>query len=299
MRALLLPAALIAVLLPRLGHAEFEFEEYKTRLPWIWETPAKPSAPAVQDPAWPSDEIDRFILARLESAGMKPASATSDRSWFRRIHFAVTGLPPAPAATRAFLADKTPERRRKAVEMLLASPHYGERWARHWMDLVRYAESRGHESDFGIANAWRYRDYLVRALNTDVPYDQFVREHLAGDLLDPPRLHPETRANESILGTGWPFLGEEVHSPVDIRQDECDRTDNKIDVMTKTFLGLTVACARCHDHMFDAIYQKDYYALSGFVASSSYRQVRYESIEVNKAQARKLTALRAKPPPRF
>ena len=297
MRALLLPAALIAVLLPRLGHAEFEFEEYKTRLPWIWETPAKPSAPAVQDPAWPSDEIDRFILARLESAGMKPASATSDRSWFRRIHFAVTGLPPAPAATRAFLADKTPERRRKAVEMLLASPHYGERWARHWMDLVRYAESRGHESDFGIANAWRYRDYLVRALNTDVPYDQFVREHLAGDLLDPPRLHPETRANESILGTGWPFLGEEVHSPVDIRQDECDRTDNKIDVMTKTFLGLTVACARCHDHMFDAIYQKDYYALSGFVASSSYRQVRYESIEINKAQARKLSALRKEAAP--
>ncbi|HAO94931.1 MAG TPA: hypothetical protein DCQ96_02650, partial [Verrucomicrobiales bacterium] len=173
-------------------------------------------------------------------------------------------------------------------------PHYGERWARHWMDLVRYAESRGHESDFEIANAWRYRDYLVRAFNADVPYNNFVTEHIAGDLLATPRLDPQTGANESILATGWPFLGEEVHSPVDIRQDECDRTDNKIDVLSKTFLGLTVACARCHDHMFDAIYQKDYYALSGFVASSSYRQVRYESIEVNKAQARKLTALRAK-----
>jgi len=162
------------------------------------------------------------------------------------------------------------------------------------MDLVRYAESRGHESDFGIANAWRYRDYLVRAFNADVPYNDFVTEHIAGDLLAAPRLDPQTKANESILATGWPFLGEEVHSPVDIRQDECDRTDNKIDVLSKTFLGLTVACARCHDHMFDAIYQKDYYALSGFVASSSYRQVRYESIEVNKAQARKLAALRAK-----
>ena len=297
MRALLLPSILISVLLPRPGQAEFEFEKYKSRLPWIWETPVKGSAPAVKDTGWPSDEIDRFILARLEKDDMKPAPAASDRHWYRRVHFAITGLPPSPTAIQTFLEDQAPERRRTAVQTLLSSPHYGERWARHWMDLVRYAESRGHESDFGIANAWRYRDYLVRALNADVPYDQFVREHLAGDLLDPPRLHPETRANESILGTGWPFLGEEVHSPVDIRQDECDRTDNKIDVLSKTFLGLTVACARCHDHMFDAIYQKDYYALSGFVASSSYRQVRYESIEVNRQQARRLAGLREKAAP--
>ena len=224
---------------------------------------------------------------------MTPAPPASDRHWFRRVNFAITGLPPTTEATEEFLSNSDEDRRRSAVESLLSSPHYGERWARHWMDLVRYAESRGHESDFGIANAWRYRDYLVRAFNADVPYDEFVAEHIAGDLLEAPRLDPRTNANESILGTGWPFLGEEVHSPVDIRQDECDRTDNKIDVLSKTFLGLTVACARCHDHMFDAIYQKDYYALSGFVASSSYRQVRYESIEVNKAQAQKLAALRA------
>ncbi len=294
MRSLCLVSLLIAILLPESVRGEFSFEEYKDRLPWIWESPTKAPIPAVANKEWPADEIDTFILAALEESAMTPAPPASDRHWFRRANFAITGLPPTAGATEEFLSRDSKDRRRDAVLALLASPHYGERWARHWMDLVRYAESRGHESDFGIANAWRYRDYLVRAFNGDVPYNDFVAEHLAGDLLASPRLDPETKANESILGTGWPFLGEEVHSPVDIRQDECDRTDNKIDVLSKTFLGLTVACARCHDHMFDAIYQKDYYALSGFVASSSYRQVRYQSIEVNKTQARKLEALRAK-----
>ena len=294
MRTLCLLSLLVANLLPGSARGEFAFQEYKDRLPWIWESPTKAPAPAVSDKEWPTDEIDAFILAALEESAMSPAPPASDRYWFRRVNFAITGLPPTPEATEEFLSSADKDRRKSAVLDLLASPHYGERWARHWMDLVRYAESRGHESDFGIANAWRYRDYLVRAFNADVPYNDFVTEHIAGDLLAAPRLDPQTKANESILATGWPFLGEEVHSPVDIRQDECDRTDNKIDVLSKTFLGLTVACARCHDHMFDAIYQKDYYALSGFVASSSYRQVRYESIEVNKAQARKLAALRAK-----
>ena len=294
MRTLCLLSLLVAILLPESARGEFAFQEYKDRLSWIWESPTKAPAPAVADKEWPTDEIDAFILAALEESAMSPAPPASDRHWFRRVNFAITGLPPTPEATEEFLSNTDQDRRKSAVLDLLASPHYGERWARHWMDLVRYAESRGHESDFGIANAWRYRDYLVRAFNADVPYNDFVTEHIAGDLLAAPRLDPQTKANESILATGWPFLGEEVHSPVDIRQDECDRTDNKIDVLSKTFLGLTVACARCHDHMFDAIYQKDYYALSGFVASSSYRQVRYESIEVNKAQARKLTALRAK-----
>lgn len=293
MRNLLFSSALAVLFFPGVARAAFDFDEYKERLPWIWQTPTKPAPPAdLKDATWAVDEIDQFILAKLEKSEMKPAPAASDRHWFRRINFALTGLPPSPAEMKTFLENKSPDRRKTAAAKLLASPHYGERWARHWMDLVRYAESRGHESDYGIANAWRYRDYLVRALNADVPYDQFVKEHLAGDLLDPPRVHPETGANESILATAWPFLGEEVHSPVDIRQDECDRTDNKIDVLSKTFLGLTVACARCHDHKFDAIYQKDYYSLSGFIASSSYRQARYESMEINKAQAAKLAALR-------
>src|SRR6185369_13501902 len=154
------------------------------------------------------------------------------------------------------------------------------------------AETRGHEFDAVIPNAYQYRDYVVRALNADVPYNQFVTEHLAGDLMPHPRRDSRTGVNESILGTGFWFLGEEVHSPVDIRQDEADRMDNRLDVMTKTFLGVTVTCARCHDHKFDAISQKDYYALMGFLISSSYRQVGFESLEHNRLIAAELETLR-------
>ena len=136
------------------------------------------------------------------------------------------------------------------------------------MDLFRYAESRGHEFDANTPNAYRYRDYLIRALNADVPYDQFVSEHMAGDLLEKPRLHPETGANESILATGFWFLGEWIHSPVDTRQDEADRFDNMIGVFSKSFLGLTVACARCHDHKFDPISTQEYYGLAGIFTST-------------------------------
>ncbi|MFT5857102.1 MAG: hypothetical protein ACI8XO_004361 [Verrucomicrobiales bacterium] len=268
---------------------KFNFGAFKQRLPWIWEKPARiepPEGPARLDP------VDRFVQAKLKEENLAPAPAAGDRIWLRRAHFAITGLPPTVDDLKAFDADTSPDQKQNAVRRLLASPHYGERWARHWMDLVRYAESRGHESDYSIANAHHYRDYLIRAFNADVPYDQFVTEHIAGDQLEKPRLHPETGGNESLLATAWPFFGEEVHSPVDIRQDECDRIDNKIDVLSKTFLGLTVSCARCHDHKFDALYQDDYYALAGFVLSSSYRQARFDSIEKNKLAAKQLEALR-------
>ena len=160
------------------------------------------------------------------------------------------------------------------------------------MDLVRFAETRGHEFEPLIPNAWQYRDYLIRAFNADVPYNQFVTEHIAGDLLAQPRLNPVKQFNESVLGTGFWFLGEEVHSPVDIRQDEADRLNNRIDTMTKAFLGLTVGCARCHDHKFDAISQKDFYALNGFVLSAGYRQAPFGSMEQNKKVAEKLESLR-------
>ncbi|MBT5928498.1 MAG: DUF1549 domain-containing protein, partial [Verrucomicrobia bacterium] len=215
-------------------------------------------------------------------------------TWLRRVSFALSGLPPSTDLQHAFLTQDSPKTKAWVVDTLLASPHFGERWARHWMDLMRYAESRGHESDYIIPNAHHYRDYLIRAFNTDLPYDAFVREHLAGDLLSPPRTQPGNGANESILATGWVFLGEEVHSPVDIRQDECDRIDNKVDVFSKSFLGLTVACARCHDHKFDAIRAKDYYALSGFFLSSSYQQVRFESMENNQSIVNELESLRKK-----
>ena len=137
---------------------------------------------------------------------------------------------------------------------------------------MRYAETSGHEFDYDIPNAYRYRDYVVRALNADLPYDRFLVEHLAGDLLESPRRHPVERFNESIIATGFYFLGEGTHSPVDVREEEVRRIDNQIDVMSKAFLGLTVACARCHDHKFDPIASRDYYALAGFLRSSRYQQ---------------------------
>jgi Protein of unknown function (DUF1549)/Protein of unknown function (DUF1553) len=187
---------------------------------------------------------------------------------------------------------------------LLASPRFGERWGRHWLDLARYAESRGHEFDADIANPWHYRDYVIRALNDDLPYDKFVTEHMAGDLVSGqgPRaqgLVPEQSGHQSsaishqpLLATGFWYLGEWVHSPVDIRKDETDRLDNMIEVYGKSFLGLTISCARCHDHKFDPISQKDYYALAGYLKSTSYAQRPFESLAQNQrvqAQLRDLS----------
>ena len=278
---------------------KFDIAERKAAQAWLWQSPRPQVVPKVHNTAWPLSPIDHFILAALERHQLEPASPVDDRTWLRRVSFAITGLPPSLDEIREFLADTQPGARGRWVDRLLSSPHYGERWARHWMDLVRYAESRGHESDFHIANAWHYRDYLIRAFNTGVPYDQFLMEHLAGDLLPRPRLQTGSDRNESVLGTGWAFLGEEVHSPVDIRQDECDRLDNKVDVFTKTFLGLTVACARCHDHKFDPISTQDYYALSGFFLGSSYRQVRFDSMENHRAVGVELRELRAREMPRL
>ncbi len=204
--------------------------------------------------------------------------------------FDLVGLPPSPEEVEAFVRDDSPEAWSRLVDRLLASPHFGERWARHWLDLARYAETRGHEFDYSIPNAYQYRDYLIRAFNADVPYDQFVVEHVAGDLVEHPRMDPSGERNESVVATGFWWLGEWMHSPVDIRQDELDRLDNQIDVFGKTFLGMTVACARCHDHKFDAISSADYYALAGFLDSSSYRDVAFEHEAHNRAIAERLRA---------
>ena len=257
---------------------------------WAWRPIQSPPIPQVKLAAWPRDPLDAFLLAQLEAKGLTPAPDAEKRALIRRASFDITGLPPTPQEVDAFLADADPKAIEHVVDRLLASPRYGERWARHWLDLVRYGETRGHEFDPAIPNAYRYRDYLIRALNNDVPYNQFVMEHIAGDILPEPRIDLKTGVNESILATGFWFLGEEVHSPVDIRQDEADRFDNRIDVMAKTFLGLTVACARCHDHKFDAISQRDYYAFSGFLASSGYRQARYATDAADKAVAEEFEA---------
>jgi hypothetical protein len=272
--------------------SKHEFNLAERMKHWSFQPIRRHEPPAVKDTAWPRGDIDRFILAKLEAAGLRPAQDADRAIWLRRASFALIGLPPETAEVEAFERDSSANAYEKVVDRLLQSPHFGERWARHWLDLVRYAESRGHEFDYDVPNAWQYRDYVIRAFNADVPYNQFVIEHLAGDLLERPRLHPKEGYNESILGTGFWFLGEWVHSPVDIKQDEAERFDNMIDVMTKTFNGLTVACARCHDHKFDAITQADYYALYGFLRSSEYRQVCFDTLEHNRRIADDLAKLR-------
>ena len=237
---------------------------------WSWQPVKLGPLPEVRDQSWPANALDRFILAKLEAAGLAPAADADRATLIRRASFDLIGLPPRPDEVAAFLADPAPTEPAFAtvVDRLLASPHYGERWARHWMDLVRFAETSGHEFDYDIPLAYRYRDYLIRAFNQDLPWDQFVVEHIAGDLLAGPRRDPATGRNESVLATGFFRLHEGVHSPVDLRDDRVSRVDNQVDVLSKAFLGLTVACARCHDHKFDAITTKDYYALTGFLTSS-------------------------------
>ncbi len=245
-----------------------EFDLRERARHWSLRPLTHPAPPAVKNAAWPTSPIDYFILAKLEEKGLAPAAPADRRTLIRRVTFDLTGLPPTPAEIDAFLRDDSPGAFAKVVDRLLASPQYGERWARHWLDLVRFAETFGHEFDPEIPEAWRYRDYVIRALNADLPYDRFVTEHIAGDLLPAPRRHSEEKFNESVLATGFWWLGEAKHSPVDSRADQADRIDNQIDVFGKTFLGLTLACARCHDHKFDAVPTRDYYALAGYLQSS-------------------------------
>jgi len=254
---------------------------------WCWQPPQASAPPPVKNGAWCRGDIDRFVLARLEAAGLAAAAEASRAVLVRRASEILTGLPPDPADVANLATDPDPTAFEKYVDRLLASPHYGERFARHWLDVVRFGEARGHEFDYPIPNAWRYRDWVVRAFNADLPYDQFVREQIAGDLVAQPRLDA-AGGNESVVGTGFWFLGEAVHAPVDIAQDEADRVDNCVDTFGKAFLGMALGCARCHDHKFDAISNEDYYALAGMVMSSSYRQVPFETLEANRRVARRL-----------
>jgi len=254
---------------------EFPLEARK-REHWAWQPISPGTAPDVKAADWPTDNFDRYVLAKLEAQGLRPNPDADRAALIRRAYFTLVGLPPEPERVEAFVSDPATDSEvlAKLIDELLESPHFGERWARHWLDLVRYAETLGHEFDYPLHNAWKYRDYVIRAFNADVPYDQFVREHLAGDLLPNPRRNPETGTNESILGTGFWFLSELKHAPVDVKGEEASVIDNQIDVFSKTFLALTVSCSRCHDHKFDPITARDYYALAGFL-QSSHRQNAY------------------------
>ncbi len=230
---------------------------------WAWQPIDTPTPPTVTDPRFQNHPVDQFLEAPREAKGLETAPPTDRRTLARRAHFALTGLPPTPEAVEAFVNDTRPDAYVRLLDGLLSDSAFGERWGRHWFDLVRYADTHGHEGDYPIQHAWTYRDYVIRALNNDVPYNQFIREHIAGDLLESPRQHPEEGYNESILATGFWFMHQATHAPVDVKKDQADRIDNQLDVMSKAFLGMTVSCARCHDHKFDAISAKDYTAMAG------------------------------------
>ncbi len=276
---------------PSASNAKWETVFAERRKHWAYQPVRAPPLPNVKNIAWAQSPIDKFILAKLEAAGLKSATSADRRTLIRRATFDLIGLPPTPSEVEAFIHDKSPKAWEHLIDRLLDSPRYGERWARHWLDLVRYAESLGHEFDFDIINAWRYRDYLIRALNADVPYRQFVIEQLAGDLLPTPRRHPTEGFNESVIGTAFWWLGESKHSPVDIRAEQADRHDNQIEVFGKAFLAQTIACARCHDHKFDPIPTRDYYSLYGYLRSSRYQQAFLDGPERIQAGVQPITAL--------
>jgi Protein of unknown function (DUF1553)/Protein of unknown function (DUF1549)/Planctomycete cytochrome C/EF hand len=236
----------------------------KAREFWSFRPPKKSAPPAVERADWTRGDIDRFLLAALESRGLAPVDDADRRRLFRRVTFDLIGLPPTPEELDTFLGDDSSEAFGKVVDRLLASPQFGERWGRHWLDVARFAESSG-KTNFTYPQAWRYRDWAIASFNADKPFDQFVREQIAGDLL--PADDDRTRADQ-IIATGFLALGSKAHDAENRGQFVLDVVDEQIEATTRAFLGLTVACARCHDHKIDPISQRDYYALSGIFRST-------------------------------
>ncbi len=233
---------------------------------WAFTPPRESPLPEVRDRNWVKSPIDAFILAGLEQKGLRPAKAADKRTLIRRATFDLTGLPPTPEEVRAFLDDSTPGAFSRVTDRLLASPRYGERWGRHWLDVARYADSNGLDENLVYKNAFRYRDYVVQAFNKDKPYDQFVTEQLAGDLLPPSG--SLTSDFERWTATGFLSLGAKMLAEDDPVKMEMDIVDEQLDTTARTFMGLTIGCARCHDHKFDPIPQADYYSMAGIFKSS-------------------------------
>ena len=251
------------------------FDLAERRKHWAYQPVRDPPPPGAARPLGAVAHRSRSSWPGCGRRGSQPAAPADRRTLIRRVTFDLIGLPPTPDEVEAFVADRAPDAFARVVDRLLASPHYGERWARHWLDLVRYTETLGFEFDFDLYNVWRYRDYVIRAFNDDLPYDQLLVEHLAGRPAraaahGPAGVRP--RSNESVLATAFYSMGEGRQTPLDIRQEQVDRIDNQIDVLAKTFLAQTIACARCHDHKFDAISTRDYYALAGYFKSSRVQQ---------------------------
>ena len=233
---------------------------------WSFQPVKDPAVPPVKNVQWASNPIDRFVLAKLEAKGLKPSSPASKTILLRRATYDLTGLPPTEKELAAFLSDQSPNAYERVVDRLLASPRYGEQWGRHWLDVARYADSTGNDEDHRYPYAWRYRDYVISAFNSDMPYDQFVREQVAGDLMPPAPGEPVN--TRGVIATGFLALGPKALAQPDKRKMIVDVWDEQIDVTSRAFLGLTVACARCHDHKFDPLTTEDYYGLAGIFKST-------------------------------
>jgi hypothetical protein len=232
---------------------------------WAWQPLRDAVVPKVSDAAWASSDIDRFILAAMEQKGLKPVGDADRLTLLRRVTFDLTGLPPTPEDADAFINDKSPDAFAKVVDRLLASPAFGERWGRHWLDIARYGESTGPSRNIPYPHAWRYRDYVIDAFNQHKPYDQFLREQIAGDLLP---FASQQQRDEQLIATGFLALGpRDVNQRFKIRF-VMDNIDEQIDTVGRAVLALTLSCARCHNHKFDPIPTKDYYALAGIFHST-------------------------------
>ena len=256
---------------PRDGRAsrpekKIDFDE--ARKFWAFRPPQSHATPVVENSAWPRDSIDRFLLARLEVESLSPTTDASPRDWLRRVTFDLTGLPPTHSAVTEFLASHRQDAefaRRKTVNRLLEMQQFGEHWGRHWLDLARYADSNGGDINLTYFNAWRYRDYVVESLNSDKPFDQFTREQIAGDLI--PAESVEQSASQ-LVATGFLIIGPKMLSERNKEKLYMDVADEQIDTIGRVFLGMTIGCARCHDHKFDPIPATDYYALAGIFRST-------------------------------
>ncbi|MCI0746696.1 MAG: DUF1549 domain-containing protein, partial [Verrucomicrobia subdivision 3 bacterium] len=232
-------------------------EEPESNKHWAFVKPSRPPLPAIQQPGWIGNAIDRFILARLEKEGIQPSPEADRAALIRRLCLDLTGLPPSVREVDDFVSDRSPDAYDKLVERLLASPHYGERWGRHWLDVARYADSNGYSID-APRSVWKYRDWVIAALNRDLPFDQFAIEQLAGDLLPDATL-------EQKIATGF-NRNTQVNQEggIDPEQFRVESVMDRVNTTATAFLGLTVACAQCHDHKFDPITQKEYYQFFAF-----------------------------------
>lgn len=239
----------------------------RTRDPqhWAFQPPHEPRVPAVKNEAWAATTVDKFVLSKLEAAEITPAERADKRTLIRRVTFDLTGLPPTPSEIEDFLADERADAFAQVVDRLLASPAYGEKWGRHWLDVTRYADSNGLDENIAHGNAWRYRDYVVAAINRDQPFDRFLVEQLAGDLLP---ADGEAQRHEQLIATGFLSIGPKVLAEVDQAKMRMDIVDEQLDTIGRAFLGLTLGCARCHDHKFDPIDAADYYGLAGILKST-------------------------------